>query len=63
MRRTSVRRVEENDVNEKIPPQVEQVEQVPQGAQYDQDPFQDDQVPIMIGGNDILVVSPQISDI
>ena len=43
MRRTPTRRVEENDVNEEIPPQVEKF---PQG----------DQVPIGGQGNDFLVV-------
>ena len=32
MRRTPSRRVEENEVQEDIPPQVEEVEQVSQGA-------------------------------
>ena len=35
-RRTPARRVEENEVQEDIPPQVEEVEQVPQGSQCDQ---------------------------
>ena len=32
-RRILVKKVEENDGQEEIPPQVEEVEQVPQGAQ------------------------------
>ena len=44
-RRTSDRRVEEKDVQEEIPPQVEEVKQVPQDAQGDQ-------VPNVEGGND-----------
>ena len=38
-RRTSARRVEENEVQEEIPLEVEEVEQVPQGAQGDQVPI------------------------
>ena len=45
-RRTLSRRVDENDVHEEVPPQVEQV---PQG----------DQVPIVGGGNDVSVVPPE----
>ena len=54
-RRTPVRIVKENDVHEKIPPQVEQV---PQGAQV---PPQGDQVSIVEGGNDFSVVPPDLS--
>ena len=43
IRRTRARRVEENDVHEEIPPQVEEVEQVPQGDQR----VHGDQVPIV----------------
>ena len=57
--RTPARRVEENDVTEEIPPQVEQVEKIPQGAQV---PPQGDQVLIVEGGNDILVVPPELSN-
>ena len=32
MRRTPTRKVEDNEVQEEIPPQVEEVENVPQGA-------------------------------
>ena len=46
MRRILSRRVDENDVHEEVPPQVEQV---PQG----------DQVPIVGGGNDVSVVPPE----
>ena len=53
-RRTPARTVEENDVNEEIPPQVEKVEQVPQGAQGDQ-------VPIIGVGNEVSVVPPKIT--
>ena len=42
MRRTPTTSVEENDVHEEIPPQVEEVEQVPQGDQR----VHGDQVPI-----------------
>ena len=45
-RRTPARRVEENEVQEKIPPQVEEVEQVPQGALGDQ-------VTNVEGGNEV----------
>ena len=48
------RRIKQNDVNEEIYPRgghVPQAEQVPQGVQ-------DDQVPIMEGGNEVLVGSP-----
>ena len=48
---TPAKRVEENEVQEEIPPQVEDVEPVPQGAQCDQ-------VPIMGGGDDV----PELSD-
>ena len=44
---TLARRVEENDVQEEIPPQVEEVEKVPQGTQGDK-------VPIVGGRNDVL---------
>ena len=50
-RRTSARRVEENEVQEEIPLEVEEVEQVPQGAQGDQ-------VPIVGGGDD----APELSN-
>ena len=49
MRRTTARRVEKNDVNEDIPPQVKKIEQVAQGGQ-------EDQVPIEGQGNEVLVV-------
>ena len=39
-------------VQEEIPPQVEEVEQVPQG----------DQVPFLGGGNDVPVVAPELSN-
>ncbi|TMX04592.1 hypothetical protein EJD97_007021 [Solanum chilense] len=45
-RRTPAKRVEENEVQEEIPPQVQKVEQVLQGDQ-------DDQVPIVGGGDDV----------
>ncbi|TMW93482.1 hypothetical protein EJD97_011599 [Solanum chilense] len=51
-RRTLSRRVDENDVHEEVPPQVEQV---PQGAQGDQ-------VPIVGGGDDVSVVPPELSN-
>ena len=44
-RRILVKKVEENDGQEEIPPQVEEVEQVPQGAQVYQ-------VSIVGGGDD-----------
>ena len=50
-RRTLARRVEENDVNNEIPPQVEQVEQVIEGAKGSRD----SKVLIVEGGNHILV--------
>ena len=40
-------------MHEEIPSQVEKVKQVPQGAKK---PPQNDQVPIVEGGNDVLVV-------
>ena len=46
------RRVEENEVQEEIRPRVEEVEQVPQ----------DNQVPIVGGGNDVLVVPPKMTN-
>ena len=56
-RRTPIRRVEDNNVNEEIPPQVEQVEQFLQGAQggtkY--------QVPIVEEGNDVPVNPPEMT--
>ena len=48
-RRTPARRVNKNDVNEDIPPQVDQVSQ-------------GDQVPIMGGGNDVLVVPSKMNN-
>ena len=48
--RTLTRRVEENDVNEEIPPHVEQVEQVSHG----------DQVPNVGRGQDFSVVPSEI---
>ena len=47
--RTPSRRVEENDVNEEIPPQVEHV-------------AQGDEVPIGGQGNDVLVVPPKMTN-
>ena len=44
-RRTPARRVKDSDVHKEIPPQVEEVEQVPQGALGDQ-------IPIVGGGDD-----------
>ena len=38
-RKKPARRVEDNEVQEEIPPQVEDVKQVPQGAQGDQVPI------------------------
>ena len=55
MRRTPARRDKENDVHEEIPPQVKQVEKAPHGDQ-------DDQVLIVEGGNDVLVVPPKLSN-
>ena len=57
-RRTPARRVEENDVQEEIPLQVEEVEQVPQGAQG----AKGDQVPNVEGGNESLVVPPELTN-
>ncbi|TMW89773.1 hypothetical protein EJD97_016640 [Solanum chilense] len=54
-RRTPDRRVEENDMQEGIPPQIKQVEQVPQCAQGDQ-------VHIVGGGNDVPVDPPELSN-
>ena len=54
-RRTPARRFEKNDVHEDIPPQVEQVPQGDKGSQG----VQDDEVSIVEGGNDVLVVPPE----
>ena len=51
-RRTPTTRVDENDVNEDIPPQVEKVEQVPQG----------DQVPIGGQGKEVSMVPPEMTN-
>ena len=51
-RRTLPRIVEDNDVNEEIPPQVEQVLQGAQG----------DQVPVVGGGNGVPVVPPDMTN-
>ena len=51
-RRTPARRVEDNDVNEEIPSQVEQVLQCAQG----------DQVPIVGEGNEVSVVPPYMTN-
>ena len=48
-RRTLTRRVEENNVHEEIPPQVEEVEEVPEGAQGNQVP-------------DVSVVPPELNN-
>ena len=48
-KRTPSRRVEENDVNEEIPPQVEKVSQ-------------GDQVPNVGGGNEVPMVPPEINN-
>ena len=60
-RRTPTRIVEENDVHEDIPPQVEQVKQAPQGAQGSQG-YQGDHVPIVEGGNNVPVVRTEFSN-
>ena len=49
IRRTLVRRVEENDVNEEIPPQVQKVSQ-------------GDQVPIVGRSNDVPVVPREMTN-
>ncbi|TMX05787.1 hypothetical protein EJD97_024853 [Solanum chilense] len=54
-RRSPARRVEENEVQEEIPPQVEEVEIIPQSAQSDQ-------VPIVEGGNDVPVVPLELTN-
>ena len=48
-------RVEENDVNQEIHPQVDEVEQVTQGSQGDQ-------VPIGGQGNEVKVVPPKMTN-
>ena len=48
-------------MNEEIPPQVEQVEQVLKGSQESQG-TRDDQILIVEGGNDIPVTPPGITD-
>ncbi|TMX02766.1 hypothetical protein EJD97_019966 [Solanum chilense] len=54
-RRTPARRLEENEVQEEIPPQVEKVEKVPQGAKGDQ-------VPIVERGNEVPEVHLELSN-
>ena len=56
-RRTPDRRVEENDMNEEIPPPVEQVPQGDKGAQGSRDA----EVPIVGDGNDVPVVPPEMT--
>lgn len=59
------RRMEGGRVNEKIAPQVQQVEQVlqyGQGVQGDQIIPQGIQVPIGGQGNDVLVIPPEITN-
>ena len=56
-----VRRLEEERVNEEVPPQVEKVEQVPQGFQGNQG-ARYSQVPILLGSNDVPVVSHEITN-
>ena len=46
-------------MNKEIPPQVDQVEKVPQG---DQVPPQGYQVPILEGGNDVPVLHPELTN-
>ena len=48
-------------MNEEIPPQVEQVEQVLKGSQESQG-TRDDQILIVEGGNDIPVTPPGFTD-
>ena len=52
---TPFRRIEENDLQEESPPQVEQVEYVPQSCQGDQ-------IPIVGGGYYVPVVPPELSN-
>ena len=54
-RKTSSRRVEENDAHEDISPQIEQVEQFSQRAQ-------NFKVPFVGGGNVVLVAPPKWSN-
>ncbi|TMX02267.1 hypothetical protein EJD97_022190 [Solanum chilense] len=61
MRRTPARRVEENDVNEGLPPRgghVPQVDKVPQGSKG----ALNDQVPIVEGLNEVLIVPQEIAN-
>ena len=55
-RRTPASSVKENYVHEESPPQVELVPQEDQGP-HD---YQDDQFPIMCGGNDVQVDLPEL---
>ena len=55
MRRTSVRRVEENDVNEKFHPEDKEVEQVPEAVYGDQ-------VLIECQGNEVPVVPQEMAN-
>ena len=58
-RKTPPRRVEENEVQEEIPPKVEEVEQVPQNGEGVEDshvPTQCDHIPNVEGGNEVSLV-------
>ena len=52
-RRTPPRRIEDNDVKEEIPPQVEEVDHVPHGCQGSQG----DHVRIVGGCDDVIMLS------
>ena len=61
----TTRMLEEERINEEIPPQVEQAEQVPQdrqGIQGAQVPPQGDHVPNLEGGNEVSVVPSKFTN-
>ena len=56
------RRLEEERMNEEIPPQVEQVPQDGQGVQGAQVPPQGDDIPNVEGGNEVPVVHSDLTN-
>ena len=61
-RSTSSRMVDEEVVIREVPPRVEQVPQDGQGVQGAQVPPQDDHVPIVEVGDEVLVVHPKLTN-
>ena len=63
--RMVARRLEEERMNEDIPPQVKQVEQVPpdgQGVQGAQVPPQGDHIPNVEGVNEVPMIYPNLTN-